>query len=101
MVGEWQGLEESSPFFDVDGLTSDGYRTANFWVSGPESEATMAGLKYYNGPGLSFDVDYRRFLHRLGCKTDRWTDCSTARRPACHRKVVSSFRPCRARPPAT
>jgi hypothetical protein len=68
MVGEWQGLEESSPFFDVDGLTSDGYRTANFWVSGPESEATNAGLEFYNGPGLSFDVDYRRFLHRLGVK---------------------------------
>ena len=68
MVGEWQGLEESSPFFDVDGLTSDGRRTANFWISGPESEATMAGLEFYNGPGLSFDMDYRRFLHRLGVK---------------------------------
>ena len=68
MVGEWQGLESSSPFFDVDGLTSDGWRSANFYVSGPESEATMAGLEFYNGPGLSFDVDYRRFLHRLGVK---------------------------------
>ena len=68
MVGEWQGLESSSPFFDVDGLTSDGWRTANFYVSGPESEATMAGLEFYNGPGLSFDMDYRRFLHRLGVK---------------------------------
>ena len=66
LVGEWQGLDESSPFFDVDGLTSDGRRTANFWISGPESEATMAGLQFYNGPGLSFDMDYRRFLHRLG-----------------------------------
>ncbi|MCU0961206.1 MAG: hypothetical protein MUF48_13985, partial [Pirellulaceae bacterium] len=66
LVGEWQGLQESSAFFDVDGLTSDGTRSANFWVTGPESEATMAGLQFYNGPGLAFDVDYRRFLHRLG-----------------------------------
>ena len=71
--------KSSSPFYDVDGLTSDGYRTANFWVSGPESEATMAGLEYYNGPGLSFDVDYRRFLHRLGVKPIGGHGCSTAR----------------------
>ena len=68
LVGEWQGLQNSSPFYDVDGLTSDGTRTANFWLSGPESEANMAGLEYYNGPGLQFDMDYRRFLHRLGVK---------------------------------
>ncbi len=68
LVGEWQGLQSSSPFYDVDGLTSDGTRTANFWLSGPESEANMAGLEYYNGPGLQFDLDYRRFIHRLGVK---------------------------------
>ncbi|MHB8863039.1 MAG: hypothetical protein ACYC6N_11585 [Pirellulaceae bacterium] len=68
IVGEWQGLESSSPFYDIDGLTSDGTRSANFWVSGPETEATNVGLEFYNGPGLSFDLDYRRFMHRLGVK---------------------------------
>ena len=71
LVGEWQGLQETSPFYDVDGLTSDGTRTANFWLSGPESEANKAGLEYYNGPGLQFDLDYRRFIHRLGVKPSR------------------------------
>ena len=42
----------STPFYDVDGLTSDGCRTADFSVTGPESESTMAGLDFYNGPGL-------------------------------------------------
>ncbi len=71
---------KSSPFYDVDGLTSDGTRTANFWLSGPESEANMAGLEYYNGPGLQFDMDYRRFLHRLGVKP-MWTVVPGGLRP--------------------
>ncbi len=63
-IGEWQGLT-SSAFFDLDGLTSDGTRTLDFHVTGPESaESTDFGLSYF-GPYVSADVDYQRFMHRL------------------------------------
>lgn len=65
-VGEWQGLDNSGPFWDVDGLTSDGYRTIDFFATGTENESTQGGLFYYGGPGLSVDLDYDRFIHRLG-----------------------------------
>ncbi len=64
-VGEWMGLDESSPFWDVEGLHSDGYKTIDFFATGPENQSTLAGLYFYN-PWVSADVDYRRFLHRLG-----------------------------------
>lgn len=65
-VGEWQGLDESSPFFDVDGIMSDGVQTLDFFATGVENESTLGDLYFYGGPGLSLDVNYDRFLHRLG-----------------------------------
>ena len=65
-VGEWQGLDSVAPFFDVDGLFSNGGRTLDFFLTGPENEASSAGLYFYNGPGLSVDLGYDRFIHRLG-----------------------------------
>lgn len=65
-VGEWQGLNTSTPFWDVDGITSDGQRTIDFFATGPEDEANQAGLYFYGGPGLAMDVEYNRFIHRLG-----------------------------------
>ena len=65
-VGEWQGLDDSGPFWDLDGLTSDGYRTIDFFATGTENESTQGGLYFYGGPGLSIDLDYDRFMHRLG-----------------------------------
>ena len=35
-------------------------------MTGPESEANQAGLYFYGGPAFSMDVDYDRFIHRLG-----------------------------------
>lgn len=64
-TGEWQGLE-SSPFWDVDGIRSDGSRTIDFFATGVESESTDAGVYYYGGPGLTIDFDYDRFIHRIG-----------------------------------
>ncbi len=64
-VGEWMGLDSSSPFWDVEGLHSDGTRTIDYYANGPENESTMAGL-YYFGPTVSANVDYGRFIHRLG-----------------------------------
>jgi len=67
-TGEWQGLQDSSPFWDADGLLSDGDRTFNFHATGVESEATQAGLRYYRGPGLTVDTNYNRYIHRLDHK---------------------------------
>ncbi|MHB1037375.1 MAG: hypothetical protein ACYC35_22545 [Pirellulales bacterium] len=64
-VGEYQGLDSSSPFWDFDGLFSNGNRTVDVFVTGPESQDTMAGLRYYGGPGLSATLGYERFPHRL------------------------------------
>lgn len=66
MVGEWQGLDGFSPFYDVDGLFTNGYRTIDFSITGTENESTLGRLDFYHGPGLRGDVDYRRFIHRLG-----------------------------------
>lgn len=73
-VGEWQGLDSSSPFWDVDGLRSNGYETIDFFATGTENESTQGSLHLYMGPRLSVDVDYDRFLHRLGHKPLGGTD---------------------------
>ena len=65
-VGEWQGLNTSTPFWDLDGITSNGVQTIDFFATGPEDEANQAGLYVYGGPGLSMDLDYDRYIHRLG-----------------------------------
>ncbi len=64
-VGEYQGLDSSSPFFDLDGIYSDGSKTTDFYLTAPESESTQVGLHHYRGPGLTVDVEYQRFIHRL------------------------------------
>ena len=74
-TGEYQGLSSSSPFWDIDRLRSDGHRTLDFFANGPEDESTQAGLHYYRGPGLTVDLGYERFLHRLEKKTyPGWAD---------------------------
>ncbi len=41
-------------------------QTIDFFATGPEDEANQAGLYVYGGPGLSMDLDYNRYIHRLG-----------------------------------
>ncbi|MCY2991101.1 MAG: hypothetical protein NTY19_24965 [Planctomycetota bacterium] len=67
-TGEYQGLHPSSPFLDFDGLISNGNRTLDFFATMPENETSQLGLHFYNGPGLTANVDYERFLHRLDHK---------------------------------
>ncbi len=62
-IGEYQGLD-SSAFYDFDQLASDGDRTLDFHVTGPNSESTDLGLRFF-GPNISADIDYQRFIHRL------------------------------------
>jgi len=62
-IGEYDDLQ-SSPFFDVDGLSSNGDRTLDFVLSGFDNETNNAQVAYY-GPGMSGKVRFNRFLHRL------------------------------------
>jgi hypothetical protein len=62
-VGEYQDLE-SSPFWDVDAISSDGVRTIDMTLSGLDNEATNAQGRYY-GPAVSARIDYQRYLRRL------------------------------------
>lgn len=62
-IGEYQSLD-SSPFFDVDGLSSDGTRTADYSITGFDNDGTRAGLNYF-GPHVGAKIDYERYLRRL------------------------------------
>jgi len=62
-TGEYQDLS-ASPFFDVDGLLSDGYRTFDFSITGLDNEADDARLLYY-GSHLTAKLYYERYPHRL------------------------------------
>jgi hypothetical protein len=62
-VGEYQGLDSSS-FFDVDGLLSDGIKTYDFYGTASDEDGTQVGLRYLK-PGGSARVDYQRYLRRL------------------------------------
>jgi hypothetical protein len=62
-IGEFESLQ-SSPFWDADGLYTDGHKTMDFSVTGLDSEGTDASLRYY-GPQISANVEYQRFLRRL------------------------------------
>ena len=66
-VGEYQTLD-SSAFWDVDRLSSDGRKTLDFNITGTDNEGVQGGMYYYR-PGLSFDADYGRYLRRLDHKS--------------------------------
>ena len=62
-IGEYQDLH-SSPFWDLDGISSNGDQTLDFTLSGLDNEASHARVYYY-GPGMSGKVRFERFLHRV------------------------------------
>jgi hypothetical protein len=62
-TGEYQDLNPS-PFWDFDGLSSNGTQTLGITATGNDQETTLGKL-YYFQPGLTAKVDYDRFLHRL------------------------------------
>ncbi len=62
-VGEYQGLQ-SSPFWDLDLLRSDGEYTLDLFGTGLDNESTQAGLHYFT-PAHTANLRYQRFLHRL------------------------------------
>ena len=62
-TGEYQDLNPS-PFWDFDGLSSDGRQTLNVYGTGTDDETSKAGLTYYRG-NTRVNVDYDRFIHQL------------------------------------
>ena len=65
-TGEFQDLS-SSPFWDVDLISSDRLRTWNVILSGLDNEANDARLQYY-GPEGSGKLDFERYIRRLDHK---------------------------------
>ncbi len=62
-VGEYQDLQ-SSPFWDLDGIWTDGSRTFDYTFSGLDPDANFA-RGYFYGPELTIKFDYERFLRQL------------------------------------
>jgi hypothetical protein len=62
-VGEWQSLQPSA-FLDLDGLITDGTRTANFFADYLDDSASQARLQFY-GPNMRANIDFEQYLHRL------------------------------------
>ena len=60
----YEDFAHSSPFWDVDGMSSDGIRTFAITATGTDNETTDAHAYYYQ-PGASAKVDYDRFIHQL------------------------------------
>ncbi len=61
VIGQWQSTN-SSPFWDIDGLWTNGTRTFNYSATGPDNEDTQAKLQFY-GPNSQGFVNINRFIH--------------------------------------
>ena len=62
-IGEYQDLE-SSPFWDVETISSNGVRTLDMALSGLDNETSDALVNYY-GPNVSAKVNYQRYPRQL------------------------------------
>jgi hypothetical protein len=62
-TGEFQDLDSSS-FWDIDAISSDGVRTWDIVLSGLDNEANDAHVGYY-GPRMRGTFDFQRYLRRL------------------------------------
>jgi hypothetical protein len=62
-IGEYQSLE-SSPFFDIDGLRTDGLRTLDFSGSILDNDAQAARVRFF-GPSHTARLDYQGYLRHL------------------------------------
>ena len=82
-VGEYQDLE-SSPFWNADGIWSNGDRTVDFSATGSDNE-TSDGRLHYFGPHVEADLDYERFPHQLDAHDYRRLELS---RPEQHGRDV-------------
>lgn len=86
-TGEYQDLRPS-PFWDVDGIFSDGVRTIDVAASQFDNEANDAALRFY-GPNVSANVDFQRYLRRLDHDQLTGYDLGNPAPPGANDKVVS------------
>jgi hypothetical protein len=63
-VGEYQGLD-SSPFWNADGIFSNGDRTIDFSATESDNDTLNGRVHAYFGPRLEVDLDYEQFEHEL------------------------------------
>jgi hypothetical protein len=63
-VGEYQSLS-SSPFWDLDGLYTDGCRTVDFSATGTDDDDTQDHIYFYAGPQFAANIFYEDFPHQL------------------------------------
>ena len=76
VVGQWQATQ-SSPFWDIDGLFTNGVRTFNYSATGTDNESTKANLQYY-GPNSQGSISFNRFIHAQEHQSlDNMKDAST------------------------
>jgi hypothetical protein len=61
VIGQWQSTDPS-PFWDVDGLYTNGTRTLNFSATGTDNESTRANVQYF-GPNSQGFITFNRFPH--------------------------------------
>jgi hypothetical protein len=61
VIGQWQDTR-SSPFWDIDGLWTNGNRTLNYTATGTDNESTRATVQYFGEKDQGF-VDLNRFPH--------------------------------------
>jgi hypothetical protein len=77
-VDEYQS-PQSSPFWNADGIWSNGERTIDFSATGADDADTDGRLHYYGGSRLEADLAYERFPHELDSKTyPGWTTIPAA-----------------------
>ena len=62
-VGEYQSVDPS-PFFDLDGLWTDGMRTLDYYGSLLGADESQLGWRYL-GPSRSWDFFFQDYPHRL------------------------------------
>lgn len=86
-IGEFQDLRPS-PFWDVEAISSDGVQTWDLVMSGLDSDANDARLRYY-GPNASAKVNYQNYLRHLDHDPLTGYDLDNSVPPGPNDKVVS------------
>jgi hypothetical protein len=77
-VDEYQS-GTSSPFWNADGIWSNGDQTIDFTATGSDDLDQDGRLHFYGGPRLEADLFYEEFPHQLDTKTyPGWTTVQNA-----------------------
>lgn len=86
-IGEYQSLD-ASPFYDVEGFSSNGQQTLDFTLTGLDQENNFANLRYF-GPNVSANINYQRYLRRLDHDPLTGYDLNSGIPPTADDNVVS------------